>query len=248
MTSRADGATLSEQALKQILVFLHIIHSFVPEECILETELLKPTFDKQGGLEKLYKKVPMTEEEARQAECARQKISGMAISEMPFDQAFVLGGDGDGASSSAAAAADAGGTASSFGMDGESIMQRVHQSLMLKEQFHMQIVDVAEILLIPVCVSYVTPDRSRGGGGNGNEQRADEDGSCGEDHEELGDEKVSAFWMVVLKTRKCYNFSAHLHWLVANVDKEVCSFQMWLAVCVYVSVCCRAWYSRVYFP
>jgi hypothetical protein len=69
---------------------------------------------------------------------------------------------------------------------------------MLKEQFHMQIVDVAEILLIPVCVSYVTPDRFRsgvgggGGGGNGDAQRADEDGNYGEDHEELGDEKVSA--------------------------------------------------------
>jgi hypothetical protein len=49
-------------ALKQILVLLHVVHLFIPEECIIETEFLKPTFDKQGGLEKLRKKVQMTEE------------------------------------------------------------------------------------------------------------------------------------------------------------------------------------------
>jgi hypothetical protein len=90
-TSVADGPMLSQMALKQILVLLHVIHSFIPEECVLETEYLKPTFDKQGGLEKLQKKVQLTEEEARQAEEVRQKISSLPISEMPFDTAYVVG-------------------------------------------------------------------------------------------------------------------------------------------------------------
>jgi hypothetical protein len=84
---------------------------------------------------------------------------------------------------------------------------------MVQEQFHMQIVDVAEILVVPVCVSHVTPRK-----GGGSEMDTGEFGDYGD----AEDEKVSAFWLVMLKTRKCYNFSAHLHWLVGNVDKEVC--------------------------
>ena len=47
-TSMAEGPMLSPVAMQQILVLLHVIHSYIPEDCILETDLLKPTFDKNG--------------------------------------------------------------------------------------------------------------------------------------------------------------------------------------------------------
>ena len=40
-TSLAEGPMLSSMALQQILILLHVIHSFIPEECILDTDLLK---------------------------------------------------------------------------------------------------------------------------------------------------------------------------------------------------------------
>jgi hypothetical protein len=201
-TSSVEGPSLSQMALKQILVLLHVVHSFIPEECIIETEFLKPTFDKQGGLEKLRKKVPMTEEDARQAEILRQNISSVPVSDMPFDTAFVLGGSGS--------AEDGVG-------EFDSMLESVQNSLMLKQQFSMSIVDVAEIVVAPVCISYVTSRNehasSRAGVGNSSGATAGD-----EDEEE---EKVAAFWLVMLKTRKCYSLSAHLNWLIANVDKEV---------------------------
>jgi hypothetical protein len=204
-TSSVEGPSLSQMALKQILVLLHVVHSFIPEECIIETEFLKPTFDKQGGLEKLRKKVPMTEEDARQAEIIRRNISSVPVSDMPFDTAFVLGGSGS--------AEDGVG-------EFDSMLESVQNSLMLKQQFSMSIVDVGEIVVAPVCISYVTPRNdhaSRAGVGNSSSGATTGD----EDEDEEEEEKVAAFWLVMLKTRKCYSLSAHLNWLIANVDKEV---------------------------
>ncbi len=74
---------LSSMAHQQILVLLHIIHSFIPEECILETDLLKPTFDKSGGLEKLLELVPLSKEEWQQELSRQARCSALAISEIP---------------------------------------------------------------------------------------------------------------------------------------------------------------------
>jgi hypothetical protein len=37
----------------------------------------------------------------------------------------------------------------------------------------------------------------------------------------VASEEAIKFMLTMLKTRKCYNFSAHLQWLVNSVDKEV---------------------------
>jgi hypothetical protein len=44
------------------------------------------------------------------------------------------------------------------------------------------------------------------------------------------DKKVSAFMLTMLKTRKCYNFLAHLQWLVNSVDKEVRFFWFFISL------------------
>lgn len=240
-TSVADGPVLSQMALKQILVLLHIIFSYVPEECIVETEYLKPTFDRSipnggGGLEKLQKKVPMSMEDLANAQEVRQKLSSMPLCDMPFNTAFVAPG---------------GSTES-----GEDL-------------FTLQIVDVADILVVPVCITHSTASaKQRTDGGSGTKRRkvhpqqnhrglreksglgpsktAHDVFGCGTDMEDEDDdenneenadggvddeedsadegsrEKITGFWMVMLKTRKCYNFQAHLHWLVNSVDKKVC--------------------------
>jgi hypothetical protein len=34
------------------------------------------------------------------------------------------------------------------------------------------------------------------------------------------EDKMLCFWLVILKTRKCYNFNEHLRWMVNELDKE----------------------------
>ena len=82
-TSMAEGPMLSSMALQQILVLLHVIHSFIPEECILETDLLKPFFDKAGGLEKLMEYIPITEDEWKQAKNQKKQIARMCLNDIP---------------------------------------------------------------------------------------------------------------------------------------------------------------------
>ena len=82
-TSLAEGPMLSPMALQQILVLLHVIHSFIPEECILETDLLKPTFDKNGGLEKLVEHIPISDDEWRQLKNRKKQISKMLLCDIP---------------------------------------------------------------------------------------------------------------------------------------------------------------------
>jgi hypothetical protein len=194
-TAEMEGAALPQDTLKQILVLLHVIHSFIPEECILETEYLKASFDKQGGLEKLQKRVELTEEEARMEEERRQKLSSLPISEMPFDVPFVAS------------------TAPN-----EEVEGGLESSLMLKRQFRMEIVHVAEILLAPVFISHTTPDGHK---------TSDSDS---DNNMRGSDKKVSAFMLTMLKTRKCYNFLAHLQWLVNSVDKEVRFFWFFISL------------------
>jgi hypothetical protein len=237
-TSEMEGAALPQDTLKQVLVLLHVIHSFIPEECILETEYLKPTFDKQGGLEKLQRRVELTEEEARREEELRHKLSSLPISEMPFDVPFVastggpvdLDDDNDVAGGSSAAGLFAEGGESS-GRASSGVLEGLQKSLMLKKQFRMDIVDVAEILLAPVFITYTSPED-----GSSRQRRHDADDliepTAASEYEQAtaqpvkkgsscSERKVAAFMLTMLKTRKCYNFSAHLQWLVNSVDKEV---------------------------
>lgn len=82
-TSMAEGPMLSSMAMQQILVLLHVIHSFIPEECILETDVLKPSFDKAGGLEKLLETLPISEEEWQHIKNRKRQIARMPLSDIP---------------------------------------------------------------------------------------------------------------------------------------------------------------------
>jgi hypothetical protein len=55
--SKADGPMLSVMATKQILVLLHMIHSPILAEHVIETEDMKPTINADGYLEKLVEKL-----------------------------------------------------------------------------------------------------------------------------------------------------------------------------------------------
>ena len=241
-TSVADGPVLSQMALKQILVLLHVIFSYIPEECILETEYLKPTFDKSSfssshggggggaGLEKLQKKVPMTEEEVRRARELQAKLSSMQLCDMPFNEAFVATTDDkDDDHFTRMSAQDYDDEASAF--------QRIQRSMLAGRRHTLQIVDVADILVVPVCITHAVA----GAAAEGEEEEEAEweearqkkkrkkrpdagaDALDDEDDDDDDDEreKITGFWMVMLKTRKCYNFAVHLHWLVSAVDKKV---------------------------
>ena len=187
--SLAEGPMMTTIALKQILVLLHIIHSFVPEECILETEFLKPTFNsKQGGLDKLVELTPIRPDEWMQSENQQREASALPICDLPLDIGF---------NSSCLP------ETSGFGAEGDSC---IHRALMDgKTHFKKKPVDVAEILVAPVCVTYtsVAP--------GGDSEMAEDDGE---------EEKMLCFWLVILKTRKCYNFNEHLRWMVNELDKE----------------------------
>jgi hypothetical protein len=225
-TSVADGPVLSQMALKQILVLLHVIFSFIPEECILETEYLKPTFVwgsssssassgasgggvGGGGLEKLQKKVPMTAEEAERAQELRKKLASMPLCDMPFSEAFNI---------STAGAEDAPHRELPEETDeteNDSAFQRMRRSVLAgrKSQQHtLQIVDVADILVVPVCVTHKTPPVLQERGNNNSstsshgddEEEDDEDDSAGGGGENR--EKITGFWMVMLKTRLVSHF------------------------------------------
>jgi hypothetical protein len=94
-TSMAEGPMLSSMAMQQILVLLHVIHSFIPEDCILETDTLKPFFDKAGGLEKLVEWIEMSEEEWMYMQNRKKQIARMPLSDIPrqvkmFHDSYIL--------------------------------------------------------------------------------------------------------------------------------------------------------------
>ena len=89
-TSMAEGPMLSSMAMQQILVLLHVIHSFIPEECILETDFLKPVFDKSNGLEKLMESVPISEEEWQHLCNRKRQIARMQLRDIPRKFLFVF--------------------------------------------------------------------------------------------------------------------------------------------------------------
>ena len=251
-TSVADGPMLSQMAMKQILVLLHVIFSYVPEECILETEYLKPTFDTKesdggsggsgsaggssAGLEKLQKKVSMTADESVRADELRRKLASMPLCDMPFNEAFVLGDNdessGDHTQMRRRRLPSGGLEGDPMSEDDEnSAFQRIRNSMMAGRKHTLQIVDVADILVAPVCVTHKRSysnsmpaaghKRGRNGESRGSSCLNDDDDDDDEDGGGSVPEKITGFWMVMLKTRKCYNFTSHLHWLVSKVDKKV---------------------------
>ncbi len=181
---------MTSMTLKQILVLLHIIHSFVPEDCILETEFLKPTFNsKQGGLDKLVEQIPMSPDERQQCHNLQSQVASLPICDMPVDVCFnssSLTGNDDG--------------------DDSEISNILASS---QTSFRRKPVDVAEILVVPVCVTYTaSPIKSKKAAGDN------------DDDDDDAEEKTLCFWLVILKTRKCYNFNEHLRWMVNELDKE----------------------------
>lgn len=82
-TSLAEGPMLSSMAMQQILVLLHVIHSYIPEECLLETDLLKPSFDKQGCLVKLMEKIPIPDDKWEAEQNKRRRMCRMTLDDIP---------------------------------------------------------------------------------------------------------------------------------------------------------------------
>lgn len=72
-------------------------------------------------------------------------------------------------------------------------------------RYRMRPVDVAEILVAPVPVTYTAGEY--------------EDDASGE-RAGGGKEKMAMFWVVMLRTRKCYSFSQHLQCMINELDKE----------------------------
>lgn len=62
-------------------------------------------------------------------------------------------------------------------------------------------VDVAEILIAPVPVTYTVMDTP-------------------DSDPETAKEKMAMFWVVMLRTRKCYSFNQHLQCMINELDKE----------------------------
>lgn len=81
-TSMAEGPMLSSMALQQILVLLHVIHSYIPEECVLETDLLKPSFDKSGGLDKIMEKVHITDADWQREQAKRRQFAEVQLKDI----------------------------------------------------------------------------------------------------------------------------------------------------------------------
>lgn len=175
--SVAEGPVMTNMTLKHILVLLHIIHSFIPEECILETEYLKPTFNAQGGLEKLVEHIPLSDAAWIQAAQQQDMHAKMPVCDVPMDFCF---------NASLSSDAQAG---SSSGADGGRVGGRRKVN-----NFKKCPVDVAEILVAPVCLRYTSRQNQP--------------------------EKMTCFWLVILKTRKCYNFNEHVRWMINELDKE----------------------------
>lgn len=137
------------------------------------------------------------------------------------------------------------------------------------QHFKTRPIDVAEILVAPVSVTYSVPcavtnsddplhlmknlslasslsqqqkqpssSSAAAGAGAGAAAAADNRG------EEVGDsvevvvqkEKMAVFWVVILKTRKCYNFNKHLEIMINDLDKEEKSRVQKLAAKEFVDV------------
>lgn len=171
--------------LKTILFLLHVIRAFIPEKCIVPTEMLRPTFDQQKGLDKLMLRTPVSENDALELQEKMQHLSSLPISEVPLNMAL----DFDGDPSSLASGEE------------DSVMRQVHSALHMKQKFMTQVVDVATILLIPVCVKY----------------RKVQSGDNEDDEEE--EESVEIRWLIILRPTKGFNFVEQLMTLVNNVDK-----------------------------
>ncbi len=157
---------MTTMTLKHILVLLHVIHSFIPEECILETEYLKPTFNKQGGLEKLVEHIPLSNDEWMQAAQEQERLSKLPVCDVPMDICF-----------------------------DSSLCEEPSAQSQSKTRCKKFPVDVAEILVAPVCVTFSARHSN-------------------------DVEKMTCFWLVILKTRKCYNFNEHLRWMINELDRE----------------------------
>jgi hypothetical protein len=110
-------------------------------------------------------------------------------------------------------------------------------------------IDVAEILVSPVSVTYSVPhvvgenskdddplDRMMERPGNKQQQQQQGSPSGGAGGVNEKKEKMAVFWVVALKTRKCYNFNKHLETMINDLDKEEKSRVQKLAAKEFVEV------------
>lgn len=78
-------------------------------------------------------------------------------------------------------------------------------------------VDVAEILVSPVPVTYVVSSKRRMTKHDGGDDNDEVQQQQAEEEEE---EKMAMFWVVMLRTRKCYSFNQHLQCMINELDRE----------------------------
>jgi hypothetical protein len=129
-TSVAEGPVFPRELWMQLLVLLHVLNSFIPQECILQTEYLKPFLHSHCGLEKLIQEVELPEHMARQARELRDKLAKMPISQMPMNAPFVVGSNSD----------DSEDTGASF-----------------KPEFERRLCNPGDLLIVPVTIKHFTP-------------------------------------------------------------------------------------------
>lgn len=166
-------------------VLLHVLHSFIPKECVAETDLLKPLLDKKGsGLDKIMEKVEMTDAEWQRELGKRRQFSEKELCKISPDAILDY----------------------AMEIDGSEESQQRH--------YRTRPVDAGEILVAPVSVTYTVSEKQQRSEENDDADDADDDPS------NPSKKKMAVFWIVILRTRKCYNFNEHVQCMINELDKE----------------------------
>jgi hypothetical protein len=237
-TSPAEGPTLSRMAWLQIMCLLHIITSPVPESCVLETDFLKPTFNKHKFLEKISKRIPLNSDEARETRKTRKELNAQELQDMPFDVPFVVGGDSEdeergGGGGGGFGYLDQDDVASGFARSGAGECgynsRRMAAGLSGENSDDegqsgdgcvWQVTNVADIYIAMASVDYLTPASSSSPSTSSSGAACENDDVHANGGTDQEDEGTSAFWTVILKPRLCYNFVDHLHSFVMQGERE----------------------------
>ena len=173
-------------------VLLHVLHSFIPKECVAETDLLKPLLDKKGsGLDKIMEKVEMTDAEWQRELGKRRQFSEKELRKISPDAIL------------------------DYAMEIDDSQESQQQ---LERHYRTRPVDAGEILVAPVSVTYTVSDKQQ--------SEVHDDAASGDeddDNDGVGNsskKKMAMFWIVILRTRKCYNFNEHIQCMINELDKE----------------------------
>jgi hypothetical protein len=171
----------------------------------IQTKQLTHSKPEKGGLDKLHEIIHLSDDEWKHEKHRRKQISRMRLCDIPMDAVID----------------------SSKEMDVDSSDEEENSTaaaMSRRSHFKTRPVDVAEILVAPVSVSYSVPSYAS----SNNDQQAlnnacqgDAVSSCSTSTAAIVQkDKMAVFWVVMLKTRKCYNFNNHLQLMINDLDKE----------------------------